>query len=750
MRKSFTKIICATVAAISVLSLTALPACGTNWSGVSKDNSYEQVSSNGGFVVETGDYVYFVNGVAANTDNNTFGSVVKGSLQRIKKTDLNERNYSSCETVVPSVIYSGSYNAGIYIYGEYVYYTTPTTAKNLDGDVQNSKLDFKRTRLDGKNTTDGQFFRSDSNSIDYRYVEVDGTVYILYTLEENLYGKSAKNIHSVNCSTGKNTLLAYNVDSCFFDTQDPENPYVYYTMSVYANIVDTDSKVRYNQVYRVRADEQSDPDRYDFSYVDGYDASADPLYINNGYHVFDGIGSTEYNNHGFGQFNFGYGGNKQYTINNSDYEYEIKWYKNGTLYYTRKELRGDGEGIARLYKLTDGQLNPAAEDGKVNAEWDAVSANAAQTPFLDDGDTTEYTFIEMPDKDDGNKVKLFAIDASASGITRQVVENGKLTGKKALMCEHASAKIFAVREENNHVNVYYTYSDRVYRLSVDGSYDDYVKIPVDEDAKVEYEPIKLLELYANAGWYTPEFVGNTLIFASEIDNMSDYDYIMACDLSGENGIMTNAEIKAMNDKFEGVTDKINKYTEDDDDKIYEHLPNALKYLFHTRDSAYLNELVKAYKDIENKTDVYSEQSVAVYGDFAECKNDWADYAEDIRTVNGKEVTANFSDYYYSLLGKMTEKDKKSMSDDFKADYMESYPVKDTTWWEGLSAGAKAGFIIGVVVGGLGLIAGVTVLTVWLVRRKKKGILGESNEKTSKVDITDDKDMNVYGDETGNN
>lgn len=745
MRKSFTKIICATVAAISVLSLTALSACGTKWSGVSKDNSYESVSSNGGFVVETGDYVYFVNGVSAYTANNTFGSVVKGSLQRIKKTDLSAHNYSSTETVVPSVIYSGRYNAGIYIYGDYVYYTTPTTAKNIDGEVQNSKLDFKRTRLDGKNTTEKQFFRSDSNSIDYRYVEVDGTVYILYVLDENLYGTSAKNIHAVNCSTGKNTLLAYNVGSCFFDTEDAENPYVYYTMGVYANILDSSSQVRYNQIYRVRADEQRDSEKYDFSYVDGYNASSDPLYVNCGYHVFDGIGNVEYTNHGLGQFNYGYGENKQYTITNSDYEYDIKWYKNGTLYYTREELRGDGDGIARLYTLTDGQINPATEDGKVKSEWDAISANAEQVPFLDDGDTTEYTYVEMADRDDGNKVKLYALNASSGGLTKQVVENGKL-GDKVRMCEDASVQIFAVREEGGHVNAYYTYSDGVYRLSIDGTYDDYVKLPVDEDAKVEYESVQILNLYANANWYTPEFVGNTLIFASEISNMSDYDYIMACDLSGSDGVMTNAEIKALNEKFEGVTDKINKYGEDDDDKIYEHLPNALKYLFHTGDTEYLDELVKAYKDIENKSDVYSEQSVAVYKDFAKCENDWAEYADDTRTVNGETVTANFSEYYYSVLGKMTDKDADGLKADYRSDYMESYPVKEVGWWEGLSAGAKAGFIIGVVVGGLGIIAGVTVLTIWLLRRKKNGILGESDEKTSKVDITDDKDMNVYGDE----
>ena len=41
----------------------------------------------------------------------------------------------------------------------------------------------------------------------------------------------------------------------------------------------------------------------------------------------------------------------------------------------------------------------------------------------------------------------------------------------------------------------------------------------------------MLDLDAVSSWYLPEFVGNTLFFASEISNMADYNYIMACDLS---------------------------------------------------------------------------------------------------------------------------------------------------------------------------------------------------------------------------
>lgn len=150
MSKRFTKIICASVALISAAVLALAPACSTNWRGVSgdKDAATEAVEgTNGGFVVETADYAYFINGKAANTDNNDFGSVVKGSVQRIKKSDLAEGNYANTQTVVPSVIYSGSYDAGIYIYGGYLYYATPSTQVNTSGEVLNSNLEIGRAHV---------------------------------------------------------------------------------------------------------------------------------------------------------------------------------------------------------------------------------------------------------------------------------------------------------------------------------------------------------------------------------------------------------------------------------------------------------------------------------------------------------------------------------------------------------------------------------------------------------------------------
>ncbi|MGN1104159.1 MAG: hypothetical protein ACI4QI_04710, partial [Candidatus Coproplasma sp.] len=332
MSKRFTKIICGAVAVISAAAIAIAPGCSNGWKGADgNDTATSAVAgTNGGFVVETNEYAYFINGKSTNTQANDFGSVVKGSVQRIKKSDLAANNYTNTTTIVPSVMYSGCYDAGLYIYNGYLYYTTPSTQVNTSGEVLNSRLDFKRTKLDGTDTTNGYIWQSEDNTVDYRYVEVDGVVYILYAISEDLFGSTKTKIHSVNCETGEDMLLAYGVSAYSFDTEDPENPYVYYTMAV-PEAMGESSTLSYNQLYRVKADVTECPRSYDFSGVEDYDAETDPVYINMGEFVFDGIGKLRASQ-GLTQFNYGYnvdGVDQKPVLTNGDYTYDIQWYKNG-------------------------------------------------------------------------------------------------------------------------------------------------------------------------------------------------------------------------------------------------------------------------------------------------------------------------------------------------------------------------------------------------------------------------------------
>ena len=78
MLKKGRKILMALIALVAAVALFA--ACGGDYSSepLTPDTSTESVASNGGFVVETGDYVYFINGVESYSADNTYGSPVKG------------------------------------------------------------------------------------------------------------------------------------------------------------------------------------------------------------------------------------------------------------------------------------------------------------------------------------------------------------------------------------------------------------------------------------------------------------------------------------------------------------------------------------------------------------------------------------------------------------------------------------------------------------------------------------------------
>lgn len=748
MSKRFTKIICGAVAVISAATLAFAPGCANGWKGADdKDTATKAVAgTNGGFVVETNDYAYFINGKSLNTQLNDFGSVVKGSVQRIAKTDLAANDYTNTQTIVPSVIYSGSYNAGLYIYNGYLYYTTPSTQKNTSGEVLNTNLDFKRTKLDGTDTTKGYIWQSSDNAVDYRFVEVDGVVYILYALSENLYGSSKTNIHSVNCETGKNTLLAYGVSDYSFDTEDPENPYVYYTMAV-PEAMGVSSSLSYNQLYRVKADVTESPREYDFSAVEDYDAEKDPVYINMGDFVLDGIGKLRASQ-GLTQFNYGYnqsGVEQKPVLSNGDYTYDIQWYKNGVVYFTRKEP----VGATHLYKLADSEIT---------ANRNAITANDSVTTFIADNYTTEYTLVTMDNV-------LYAVETGANGIykkpmTLNTTTNSYSFGESIKMSDDKSATALFVKEQGGHTYLYYSMTGgngySVNRLAIDGTDDKYNKLPVEDDA--DFRGVKVLDLDACSGWYKPEFVGNTLLFASEVEGMQDLNYIMACNLTGANGVMDNAEIEALNERYAAVTEKIEDYdakTNADGTKTYENLAGALKYEFYTRDGAYLGELIQAYVDIEGKDAdyYYSEKSVQIAKDFIDCNGDWEKDADGnaylVKTINGDTtVKSNTRDYYYSLVGKMSEEDAKAYSDYFKNNtaYMKAYPVDNSTWWEKLSTGGKVGFIIGMVAAGLIVIGGVTVLTIFLVKRRKRTADPEQSAKKLKVDISDDKNIDVYGED----
>lgn len=194
------------LASLSLVSAICVIGCkgASSWDGTSLKN-WGAVVSNGGFVAETENYVYFINGVATYTDDNTFGAPVKGSLAGISKTDLASGNLDKAEIVVPKLFAATDYNAGLFIDGDYVYYGTPSTAKDSSGIAASSYLAFQKTKLDGTDTQN--LFTISGLSTEYRIVKAGETVYIVY------YDTTDKTLCEFNTSTKKIKEIAKTDDT---------------------------------------------------------------------------------------------------------------------------------------------------------------------------------------------------------------------------------------------------------------------------------------------------------------------------------------------------------------------------------------------------------------------------------------------------------------------------------------------------------------------------------------------------------
>jgi hypothetical protein len=100
---------------------SSLIACANNnWSGSNLSLAPSKAGSlveNGGFIAETENYVYFINGMADSNADNTLGTPIKGALLVAEKSNL-----SKTEIAVPKLFVASNTSAGLFIDGEYVYY----------------------------------------------------------------------------------------------------------------------------------------------------------------------------------------------------------------------------------------------------------------------------------------------------------------------------------------------------------------------------------------------------------------------------------------------------------------------------------------------------------------------------------------------------------------------------------------------------------------------------------------------------
>ena len=788
MSKRFTKIICGTLSAVVVCGVLAAAGCDSSVSDkpLSSDKGEiftGDVVSNGGFAVEKGNYIYFINGIQGNSANNDYGKPVRGAIYRIAKSDYSAKNYLSAECVVPLIAYSGKHTAGLYIYGDEIYYSTPSTVKNADGEVQYKQLEMRSTKLD-RTATSAHYARFENSDVDFRYVKGgDGKIYLLYVMtDEKLYNETTgvKNIHSVDISTGTDKLLAYNIDAYLFDSYDLESDRLYYTMNVYDYSIAENTS--YNQIYTVTADapEVAPEDRYgDLTTLSGWDKGneeekkAGSIYKNSGTLVFDGAGKLDK------KLPFNYPANKNVTVeatnNGLAYKYTLKTYGNGNLLYLRT---ASGESGNELYILNDGDalsdVNKTAIDGAAyKTGFNPVDGNASAVRAMDDGtkaDTYKYVF------EANGRLSAAIISETGGGITMNKLVDGKF-GKNISI--GANANYYTIVPEVS-AGLLFVQGEYLYYSVSGGNGYSVNRVKYGESGPADYEPwmpsegensypaaVKILDIDANNDWYLPEIIQNQLLFPCASSDMATYNYIMACDLrspADSSKMMSDSEIRKLNETFEGV-DKIisgDKYygnTTAYPEAKYANLKNALKYAFYSGDNTYYNaELqAKVNKDLEADANrVLSDETLkeiakffapatdSVWGKYETANGDKIDYSKLSTTVNGKTIYANMRDYYYSIIGSVAEGDAKGRVDYLQSEYGIPYTEETASWFDSLSLAAKIAFIVGVSLGGLIVVAGVAVGIVILVRRgKKKPQDGAVKRRRIKVDTTDDHSIDVY-------
>ncbi|MGN0771557.1 MAG: hypothetical protein ACI4MI_03105 [Christensenellales bacterium] len=204
---------------IIAVSVMALIGCQNfSWGPVGPITTGE-VENNGSLVVKQGDYLYYVNGMDETSnitkpEDNHFGKAsVKGSIMKSKINA--DGTLSDTAVVVPKTFYTANTSAGIYIFGQWIYYCSPSTQTDKYGNVLTSNLEYMRTKLDGSKTQ--------SIAI------VEGTsVNFIFTETALIYveGSELKKVEYTEKKIGKESVIASDITGSLFTAQ---SDVVFYT-----------------------------------------------------------------------------------------------------------------------------------------------------------------------------------------------------------------------------------------------------------------------------------------------------------------------------------------------------------------------------------------------------------------------------------------------------------------------------------------------------------------------------------------
>lgn len=751
MRKLFKNILVCATATVLAAGTVALTACNESFTPLTGDDfkSTEAAVSNGGFAVEYGKYVYFINGAASHEDDNTFGTPVKGALMRISKENLKNKT-GEAETVIPSLMVSGDYTAGFFIYNDRVYYATPTNVKNMSGEVEYDWLDFKSASLNGSDVRD--YFRLSDNATSFRFVQTEkgGRVYLLYNGKKPNDNDGTTGIQSYDTETGTCTTIAEGATAYVFNSTDKTDPYVYYTMPV-KNLIDSDSPItlKYNQIYRASAAVTEAPYEYtwDQEYLDEHDGVAP--YLNLGTLVLDGIGQVgkEGDDAVLTPFTHDYKEGVE-PLTPQGYTYTLQSYTNGGIYFTRKGIVSASDD-ASLYYLSAADFeaqgwnsilgNREKSANALTGKLDIVAnsgdtANASTSAlFYIDGQGHHYIYVSdndmvRADVDANGKAEPTTIlHGDASGVTLVRLDN-KATAQQPY------DYVWFTRTNGSGMSVE--------RAVYNGTKENYETLDLFGRDNAPYKALKVLDLQHKSSWYPYETISDVVMFAdAETVGSASYDYIGAVSLTDKNGkYLNNAEFKEqVNDKWDSLMDSDSKtgYFAKLTSDGKSNLSNALTYYFRTgKTDAFYSNIQDAIDLGKKDTYLYTEDEKTAFKNFTDIANEGADSETKDKFLDG-ETSYRTRSYFIATLGKVTEDDQEAMDDYWKT-YLKNYTVakEENTGLEDWE------IALCVVIPVLALAA--VGLTLGLVLPKKKRAQAAEKPERMRVDTTVDETVDVYG------
>jgi hypothetical protein len=227
----------AIAAILALIIIMTLQGCeGYNYFIEGGPAAADEVTNNGSMAVRKGDYIFFINGVSSTVAENEFGKPVKGSIVRFNLKNKEKK------IAVPKVVLSSYNEAGIFIFGDRIYYASPSIEKDKKGQRLSSYLDFFSTKLNGTDTK--KIITLTSNSFPFKFYQSGGNVYMLYI------DSGAGKIYNVDCRSGARRLVleGYSGNPIMAD-----DGYIYYNEIIYKDENKTQAYT-YNMLKRVKYD----------------------------------------------------------------------------------------------------------------------------------------------------------------------------------------------------------------------------------------------------------------------------------------------------------------------------------------------------------------------------------------------------------------------------------------------------------------------------------------------------------------